>query len=77
MTERTTKTITFWVAVNQDGEHHIDNDCAQDAIDGVGGDAVRVTCINLTIELPTVDAVNIDVTVPVTQAAAQVTARVV
>lgn len=76
MTERRVRTITFWVAINQDGEHHIDHDCAQDAVDGVGGAAVRVAEINLTMEIPQVETVNINVTAPAREAPMQVNATV-
>lgn len=75
--ERKTKTITFWVAVNQDGDHYIDEDSAKDAADYRGGEAIRVVQVNLEVELPVVETVNVAVVVPVMQAPAEFTARVV
>lgn len=76
-TERKRKTITFWVAVNEEGEHYIGEDGAKDALDYCGGSAIRITEVNLTVELPTIETVNVNVTVPLTQAPAQATAQVV
>lgn len=68
------KTIEFWIAINEDGEWHIDQDCASDARDGVGGEAIRVVAINVKIDIPTVETINVAVEVPaLSQAPAEVT----
>lgn len=51
-----TMEIEFWIAVNTDGEHHIDCDSAQDAADGVGG-INRVYAMKLTLPVPRVTEV--------------------
>lgn len=72
MTER--KTITFWLAVNENGEYCIDSDGASDAHDGVGGYSVRVIELNVAVDLPTFETVNVQVETPAeTKAPAQVT----
>lgn len=79
MTER--KTITLYLAVSESGDPYVDysgTTSAADAIDGLFGesgyDAVRVVKIDVTLDLPTVETVNVDAIVPPeTKSPAQVT----
>lgn len=79
MTER--KTFTLFLAVNESGDPYVDYNgttSAGDAITGLaedsGFEAVRVVKIEVTLDLPTVETVNVAVEIPAeTKAPAQVT----
>lgn len=62
------RNITFWLAVNESGDNRISWDGPSDAIgelqENDGAEATRVVEINVTIDLPKVETVNVAVTVP-------------
>lgn len=66
MTER--KNIQLWIAVSEIGDSRMSWDSAADAIDELrdndGFEAVRVVMLNVAVDLPTVEVVNVDVAVP-------------
>lgn len=57
----TTQTVKFWIAIDADGEFHVDKDCAQDAADNVGN-FNRVYEIDMTLQLPV--ATQVAATIP-------------
>ena len=66
MTER--KTIKLWLAVNEMGDSRIGWDSASDALevlrDDDGYEVARVVEINVTLDLPEVEAAVANVTIP-------------
>lgn len=60
----TSKTITLYLAVNDDGEFQYDADSAADAAEellrGYSGAAIRIITINVTLDLPIPEIVNVD-----------------
>lgn len=67
----TSKTITLYLAVNELGDCYVDYSgvtSAEDATNGLredsGYEAVRVIAINVTLDLPTVETINVAVAVP-------------
>lgn len=76
MTER--NSLQIFLAINELGEFMTHTDSASEAIDELrdnhGYEAVRVVQINVEIDLPRIEAVNVEATVPAeTKAPAQVT----
>lgn len=72
----TTKTIEFYVAVNQDGDFYLDRDSAEDVVSGLEDEftnaAIRTVKVAMTLDLPTPELVQ--VTVPAASQAPAVVA---
>lgn len=60
--------ITIWLAVNEVGDSRISWDSAADAISELqendGAEAVRVIELNVTVDLPVAEIINVAVEVP-------------
>lgn len=70
-------TIELYLAVNQDGDFQVSSESVDDAVGELQGNftcnAVRVVTINVTVDLPIPETVNVAITVPAeTKAPAQV-----